>query len=50
MIIFPGLILPSDVALEDPDENMAPWTLGELMNGPIKEKLGIIPEGVTWGG
>uniref|UniRef100_A0A023GNA5 Carboxypeptidase n=1 Tax=Amblyomma triste TaxID=251400 RepID=A0A023GNA5_AMBTT len=25
-------------------------TLTELMNGPIKEKLGSIPENVTWGG
>ncbi|XP_060757298.1 retinoid-inducible serine carboxypeptidase [Neoarius graeffei] len=25
-------------------------TLDELMNGPIREKLGIIPKNVTWGG
>jgi len=24
--------------------------LDELMNGPIREKLGIIPTNVTWGG
>lgn len=24
--------------------------LSELMNGPIRKKLGIIPENVTWGG
>lgn len=25
-------------------------SLNELMNGPIREKLRIIPENVTWGG
>ncbi|XP_038563321.1 retinoid-inducible serine carboxypeptidase [Micropterus salmoides] len=25
-------------------------SLGELMNGPIRKKLGIIPQNVTWGG
>ncbi|XP_036409196.1 retinoid-inducible serine carboxypeptidase [Megalops cyprinoides] len=25
-------------------------SLGELMNGPIRKKLGVIPENVTWGG
>uniref|UniRef100_H3D906 Carboxypeptidase n=1 Tax=Tetraodon nigroviridis TaxID=99883 RepID=H3D906_TETNG len=25
-------------------------TLSQLMNGPVREKLGIIPENVTWGG
>lgn len=25
-------------------------SLDELMNGPIREKLGIIPKNVTWGG
>ncbi|XP_023123199.1 retinoid-inducible serine carboxypeptidase [Amphiprion ocellaris] len=25
-------------------------TLSELMNGPIRKKLGIIPQNVTWGG
>ncbi|KAM7386132.1 hypothetical protein PAMA_008986 [Pampus argenteus] len=25
-------------------------TLNELMNGPIRKKLGIIPQNVTWGG
>ena len=24
--------------------------LSELMNGPIRKKLGIIPQNVTWGG
>ena len=24
--------------------------LSELMNGPIRKKLGIIPDNVTWGG
>lgn len=25
-------------------------SLSELMNGPIRKKLGIIPQNVTWGG
>ncbi|KAG7459547.1 hypothetical protein MATL_G00211790 [Megalops atlanticus] len=25
-------------------------SLGELMNGPIRKKLGVIPQNVTWGG
>ena len=25
-------------------------SLAELMNGPIREKLGCIPNNVTWGG
>ena len=29
---------------------MENWDLDQLMNGPIKQKLGIIPENVTWGG
>lgn len=25
-------------------------SLSQLMNGPVREKLGIIPKNVTWGG
>ena len=29
---------------------MESWDLDQLMNGPIRGKLEIIPEDVTWGG
>uniref|UniRef100_A0A671R5B6 Carboxypeptidase n=1 Tax=Sinocyclocheilus anshuiensis TaxID=1608454 RepID=A0A671R5B6_9TELE len=30
--------------------NMHSFSLSELMNGPIRQKLGVIPKNVTWGG
>uniref|UniRef100_A0A672SXL4 Carboxypeptidase n=1 Tax=Sinocyclocheilus grahami TaxID=75366 RepID=A0A672SXL4_SINGR len=30
--------------------NMHSLSLSELMNGPIRQKLGVIPKNVTWGG
>ncbi|KAH6943611.1 hypothetical protein HPB50_024798 [Hyalomma asiaticum] len=52
-----GLSLPSDRQLGRAFVrhvahfyNVFNGTLTELMNGPIKEKLGSIPKNVTWGG
>uniref|UniRef100_A0A8C4ILZ2 Carboxypeptidase n=1 Tax=Dicentrarchus labrax TaxID=13489 RepID=A0A8C4ILZ2_DICLA len=50
-----------NILTQEPDDKLASITrrhirplhsqsLSELMNGPIRKKLGIIPQNVTWGG
>ena len=43
-------ILLADLGFYNMVERLAEYSLGDLMNGPIRDKLGIIPANVTWGG
>ena len=44
------MFIPSAMLIRRHIRPLHRQSLAQLMNGPIRKKLGIVPQNVTWGG